>query len=143
MRPDPPLVRELAQQLLDRERVKGNDPDLTAAFTVCTKLGALLSQLAGRAGFRSLLSRALTLAQSEEPGLKDVRVLPDGRLEDPTMGKAGRSKDELTSTEVALVSHLFGLLFVLIGRSLTIQLVKEVWPEVSIDPEEPPKAPKK
>jgi len=76
-----PESRHLAQRLLDYEAVAGKNSESTsAAFRVFAKLRRPLITLAGVAGFRSLLSRALTLARAEAPSLSAVQVAADGSL---------------------------------------------------------------
>ena len=74
-----PESRHLAERLLTYEAVAGenSEPTQSAAFRVCAKLRAPLITLAGVAGFRSLLSRALTLARAEAPSLSAVQVAAD------------------------------------------------------------------
>src|SRR6202142_4700094 len=78
-----PESRHLAQRLLTYEAVAGknSEPAESAAFRVCAKLRRPLITLAGVAGFRSLLSRALTLARAEAPSLSAVQVAADGSLQ--------------------------------------------------------------
>ncbi|MGB9265912.1 MAG: hypothetical protein WCB56_10705, partial [Terriglobales bacterium] len=77
-----PEPRQLAQRLLTYEAVTGenSEPAEPAAFRVCAKLRRPLITLAGVAGFRSLLSRALTLARAEAPSLSAVQVAADGSV---------------------------------------------------------------
>jgi hypothetical protein len=125
----------LAQRLLTYEAVAGRSiqPTESAAFRVCAKLRQPLTALAGVAGFRSLFSRALTLARAEVPSLGAVHVEADGSL---------RGLDELepqTDTEQArdggtiLVAQLLGLLLTFIGEGLTLRMVQDVWPEAVFD----------
>ena len=60
-----PPLRFLALQLLAEERDSGEGSQDPAAARVCGKLGTLLTKLAGGAGYCSLLSRAVALAQAE------------------------------------------------------------------------------
>ena len=78
-----PQSRYLAQRLLTYEAVAGKNSETTesAAFRVYEKLRRPLCALAGVAGFRSLLSRALTLARAEAPSLSAVQVAADGSLQ--------------------------------------------------------------
>ena len=57
----PPQTRDLAQRLLAYENAAGktSEPTQFAAFGVCERLRQPVITLAGVAGFRSLLSRAL------------------------------------------------------------------------------------
>jgi hypothetical protein len=124
--------RNAARRLLALEAsaAKTREAEGSAAFAVCEKLGQPLSTLAGVAGFRSLLSRALALASDEIQWLKAVHVRADGSLE----GLDGMqlSRSEIAEGEVALVARLIGLLVVFIGESLTTRLLQEIWPEASL-----------
>jgi hypothetical protein len=79
----PPQIRDLALRLLAYENAAGKTSESTefAAFGVCERLRQPLINLAGVAGFRSLLSRALTLARAEAPSLNAVQVAADGSLQ--------------------------------------------------------------
>jgi hypothetical protein len=66
----PPQPRDLALHLLAHENTTGkiSEPTEFAAFRVCETLRQpLCGALAGVAGCRSLLFRALTLARAEPP----------------------------------------------------------------------------
>jgi hypothetical protein len=105
----------------------------SAAFRVCDKLRKPLSRLAGVAGFRSLLSRALALTHDDARWLKAVHVTADGLLEglDETQGR--RSKDEIAEGEIMLIAHLIALLVTFIGTGLTVRLVQEEWPHAAFN----------
>ncbi len=99
---------------------------------VCEKLRLPLSKLAGVAGFRSLLSRALALAKAEVPSLVAVHVGADGSLagldgpgHDQDAGAGGRAG-------VVVVAQLLGLLVTFIGEPLTLRLVRDAWPNASV-----------
>jgi len=127
--------RRLAQRLLAYEAVTGenSEPAESAAFRVCAKLRLPLITLAGVAGFRSLLSRALTLARTEAPSLSAVQVAADGSLKglDELVSQAekGQARDE----GAILIAQLIGLLLIFIGEGLTLRLVQDVWPEAAFD----------
>jgi hypothetical protein len=78
-----PEIQNLAHQLLALEAAP--DPTLDvcggAAVRVIEKLRLRLIRLAGVAGFRSLLSRALALAKVEVPSLHLVHIDEDGLLD--------------------------------------------------------------
>ncbi len=126
-------MRALSERLLAAERDTGEGTGDPAVARVCGKLGALLSKLAGAAGYRSLLSRALSLAQAEVPSLRTLHVLADGTLIGFYEVQAGTEKEEFAGAEAVLVAHLLGLLNTFIGGPLTLQLVKEAWPVIDLD----------
>lgn len=105
-----------------------------AAFRVCEKMREPLGVLAGTAGYRSLLARALTLARSRAPWLAELKVRPDGALEFPAEAGVTRDAGEAASGGAALVAELLGLLSTLIGDTLTLRLVRNVWPGVDASP---------
>lgn len=135
MNPTPPAIRNLARWLLTGEAaaVKPPGEKSPGVVFVCDTLRQHLVILAGAAGFRSLLSRALTLAQAEVPGLGTVRVREDGSLEWPGADDPPRDPEEIAKGEVALVAQFLGLLITFIGESLTLRLVREVWPDAPFD----------
>jgi hypothetical protein len=124
----------LAQRLLALEASNPTtmDADKHEAVRVCEKLRASLTLFAGVDGFTALLRRALALTRSDVPGLQSVRVTTDGRLEDIEDAIANA---ETVGTEAALTitAHLLGLLATFIGESLTLRLVRQAWPDASLD----------
>ena len=120
-----PKIRDLAQRLLSLESTAENlsKANTFAALMVSEKLRRPLSTLAGTAGFRSLLMRALTLAKREAPVLDGVQVKEDGSLE----GLDG----EETEAGAVLIAHLVGLLETFIGEPLTLRLLNDIWPDLS------------
>jgi predicted nuclease with RNAse H fold len=102
------------------------------AFRACEKLQRSLGILVGTIGFRSLLSRALTLARVREPWLDSLEIDPVGGI-----AFSERSQDELDSEAsaaggAALLADLLGLLVILVGESLTVRLLQDVWPNLAM-----------
>jgi hypothetical protein len=130
-----PESRHLAQRLLTYEAVAGenSDPAESAAFRVCAKLRRPLITLAGVAGFRSLLSRALTLARAEAPGLSAVQIAADGSLKGLDELASQADKGQARDVGAILIAQLIGLLLTFIGESLTLRLIQNVWPEAAFD----------
>jgi hypothetical protein len=124
----------LAQRLLAYEAVAGenSEPAESAAFRVFAKLRLALITLAGLAGFRSLLSRALTLARADAPDLSAVEVAADGSLKGLDE-LASQAQEETQEGGVVLLTQLIGLLLTFIGNDLTLRLVQDVWPEASFE----------
>ena len=118
---DTPTTRALAKRLLACEEVGTTSfmVDTHAVRSVCDKLGRPLTTLAGAAGFRSLLTRALTLAKQESPVLCALEVQADGSL-------AGLNA-EVAQSGAVLIAHLIGLMITFIGESLTLRLLHDVW----------------
>ena len=138
---DFPEMRNLSRWLIAHERCEINPSEATVATVcvcVCEKLRKPLSTLAGVDGYRALISRALALAKAEVPSLATVRIREDGSLETPGSAGSERNLNKDTEGDMALVGQLFGLLVIFIGTALTMQLVREVWPDApfeSIDSE--------
>lgn len=130
-----PASLQLARRLLAYEAAAGrnSEPTESAAFRVCEKLRTPLCSLAGVAGFRSLLSRALTLARVEDPTLRAVEVCGDGSLKG--LDALGPQMDKETSVDggARLIAQLLGLLLTFIGEGVTLRLVQNVWPETAFD----------
>ena len=130
-----PESQHLAQRLLTYEAVAGENskPVESAAFRVCAKLRQPLITLAGVAGFRSLLSRALTLARAEAPSLSAVQVTADGSLKGLDELEPQIDKGQARGGGAILIAQLIGLLLTFIGEGLTLRLVQDVWPEAAFD----------
>jgi hypothetical protein len=130
-----PESRYLAQRLLTYEAVAGKNSETTesAAFRVCAKLRRPLITLAGVAGFRSLLSRALTLARAEAPSLSAVQIAADGSLQGLDELEPQIDKDQAREGGAILIAQLIGLLLTFIGEGLTLSMVQAVWPEAAFD----------
>ena len=122
-------MRLIAGRLIAYEasQNESSETNVTAAFGVCDRLRRALGKLAGVAGFRSLLLRALTLAKAEVAWLEALQLKADGSLECPEP-KAALAQAEMVRGEIVLVAQLLGLLVTFIGQSLTWSLLQEVWP---------------
>ncbi len=130
-----PESRYLAQRLLTYEAVAGKNSETTesAAFRVFAKLRRPLITLAGVAGFRSLLSRALTLARAEAPSLSAVQIAADGSLQGLDELEPQIDKDQAKEGGAILIAQLIGLLLTFIGEGVTLSMVQAVWPEAAFD----------
>ena len=120
-----PLMRELAQHLMAQEtrEKKGGD--------ACEKLRPHLATLMGTIGSRALLSRALALAQPEAPWLRAVHVKSDGSLEGLDELAAQVDSQEMAEGKEILLTQLLSLLVAFIGASLTLQMLRQLWPKLS------------
>ena len=129
-----PELQALARQLLAFEAKHDHSPEarVDVATQVIEELRLRLIRLAGVDGFRSLLSRALTLAKAEAPSLKVAQVGADGSVE---------GLDDIEQSPEAgarqagtiLVAHLLQLLVTFMGTPLTLRLVRDAWPDASMD----------
>ena len=132
-----PKMRDCAERLIAHEtrKNKSSATKNRAAFHVGEKLRPHLATLMGNTGFRALLSRALALANAEVPWLRAVHVKADGSLEgmDELELEAQVDPKEIAVGRVVLLAQLLGLLVAFIGENLTLQLVREVWPKLSLN----------
>lgn len=129
-----PRMRDFSKLLIayEAKENKASGTNAPAAFgSAVEKLRGPLVALTGTRGFRSLLSRALALANAEVRWLNAVHIKADGSLECPAE-VAQLDKKEVATGEVVLIAYLFGLLVTFIGESLTLRLVQDAWPGVPI-----------
>ena len=127
-------MRRFARYLIECE-TKGNKSFGTmasAAFPVPEKLRQPLTVLMGSGGFRALLSRALALATTEVRWLRAVQVKADGAFEGVETLHERIDPAELVEGRVELLAQLLGLLVAFIGPNLTLRLVREIWPQISL-----------
>ncbi len=127
-------LRSLAAKLIARESTSIADAgenrpleNSPPAFRVTERLRVPLSRLAGIAGYRVLLSRALSVAKSQDPSLAALRVDQAGSLEGVN-GFASPGNE----AGVILISQLIGLLVTFIGETLTLALIVEAWPDFTV-----------
>jgi hypothetical protein len=133
----PLQTRDLAQRLIAYESAadKTSEPTKLAPFRVCETLRQPLCAIAGVAGFRSLLSRALTLARAEAPSLSAVQVAADGSLQGLDDLEPQINMDQAREAGVILIAQLIGLLLFFMGEGLTLRLViSEVLPHLGFLP---------
>lgn len=119
-----PKTEEVAEWLVAFEAADdgASAADKPETCLVCEKIRRRLGSLAGSVGYRTLLARALTLAKRQDSVLGPVQVEKDGSL------KGFRFEER--EANVALIAQLLGLLYVLIGEPLTLQLLREIWPDL-------------
>jgi hypothetical protein len=132
----PSQTRELAQRLVAYQNAasKTSEPTDFAAFRVCETLRQPLCALAGVAGCRSLLSRALTLAKAEAPVLSVVQVAADGSLQGLDALRPRVDADQAREGGIVLITQLLGLLVRVVGETMTLQLVtSEILPDFKFD----------
>ena len=127
-------MRDLAERLIAYEtrRNKSSETKTPTACLVGENLRPHLATLMGNVGFRALLSRALALANAEVPWLSAVQVNADGSFQGLDELGAQVDPDEIFEGCVVLLAQLLGLLVAFIGENLTLRLVREVWPKLSL-----------
>ena len=111
---------------------EATDQGTPAAFRACDKLRPRLTIMMGEGGFKALIMRALTLADTEAPWLRTARVQPDGALEGLEEIQAQINQEEFLEGSIVLLAQLLGLLETFIGPNLTSGLVGEVWPDIPL-----------
>lgn len=95
------------------------------------RLHEVLGRLAGTEGSRSLITRALSLSQLEVPWLRNVHPAPTGLRMDLAATDVPADHAERLHGEVTLVAHVLELLFTFIGERLTLQVIREGWPDLT------------
>lgn len=130
-----PQIRNLAKQLKASEtpRNRSAEVDNPGSFRAIDKLRPHFSMLMGRSGFQALLARALVLATAEAPWLSSVKVVADGELEGLTVAQAAVDAADFSEGEVGLLAQLLGLLVAFIGPALTLRLITQIWPQLSLN----------
>lgn len=130
----PPETLDLARRILAFEAIEGkrSEPLQSAAVLVYAKLRQHLCALAGVAGYQALLSRALTMARTEAPSLSAVQVTADGYLQGLNELAPQIDEDQAQEGEVILLAQLLGLFLSFIGEALTLRLVQDVAPYLTV-----------
>jgi hypothetical protein len=125
-----PQTQQLAQSLLSCEATLNefSENKEQAVFSVCEKLRVPLSTLVGIQGFRSLLSRALTLAKAQVPSLAAVQVKVDGSLSRWDSVASQQHLNEAGVCAEVLLAQLLELLITFIGKTLTLGILMDIWP---------------
>lgn len=126
-------IRAWTERLLAAEAADLFAPDaqVPEAVRVSEKLRISLTRFVGADGFTALLRRALALARADVPSLQNVKVTAEGRLE----GIKDLATEEGTEVEAAaaITQHLLALLVNFIGESLTFRVVRNAWPDASLE----------
>ena len=96
-----------------------------------------LGRLIGLEGYWALFRRAVHLARSESPLLRELQVLPAGGLEG--LDTALRDADQTLARDAltAILTQLLWLLVTFIGDDLTRRTLRDVWPELKLEGEAP------
>lgn len=127
------MVRDWARKLIASESTP--DPTCaqseTATLCVYEKLRRQLCAPVGVEGFQALASRALSLAKSQTPRLREVQILPDGGLSGLTevQPRTDMDRDDDGDAGIILITQFLRLLLTLLGESATASLIAELSPE--------------
>ena len=140
MTPPAAAIQQLARQLLAIEATRsgsGKEPQ-DRTLRACERFRLPLTKLVGVAGFVSLMSRALALAKGKAPSLAALHVAADGSLEGFVDAPAAVGPPAPEQPDGAvLVAELLGLLVTFVGQPLTLNLVRQSWPEISVESTHP------
>lgn len=128
-----PQMRSIAKQLMAPETGEESAAaDNSTPFRALEKLRPHLSMLMGPGGYQALLARALVLATAEVPWLNSLQVDADGELR--AVGAPAAFEVAVASeAEVVLLTQLLGLLVAFVGPALTLRLLTQMWPQLSLD----------
>ncbi len=130
-----PQMLNFAKRLVTYETLanKSSQTKTPMAFHVGDRLRPQLAALVGNGGYRALLLRALALTKAEVPWLRAVQVNMDGSLEGSEELHVQLAPDKFFDCSVVLLAQLLGILVAFIGETLTLHLVREVWPKVPVN----------
>lgn len=120
-------IHALAERLVAACRTSSDSLDREPGLAI-ERLRTSLTRLAGVEGFATLLQRALTLASKEQPSLRGAKIDSDGRLQGVEPGD-----DAGYAATVAVTAQLLDLLISFVGEPITLRLLREAWPDVSLD----------
>jgi hypothetical protein len=126
-------VLRLAQRLLAFEVARNDvaEASMPALALVAEAMRGHIVTVIGIAGFRSLLGRALTIAEGQVPGLSTVHIEPDGSLALEGFNDQAR-EDQAAEGSTVLIAEFLGLLVTFIGESLMVTLVRNAWPDLPV-----------
>jgi hypothetical protein len=112
----------------------GRQPEVIAAAEQCLlDLGEYLVVLVGVEGYHALLERALRLGVGEFPALASVqaRYRPPGRVVGLQRSARRLPPDDVQDALALTLANLIWLLSKLIGKDLSLHLLRDVWPRMS------------
>jgi len=98
---------------------------------ISEKLYTSLTRFVGEDGFAALLRRAVALARAEVPWLQNVTVTARGRLEGMNEFATDAETDREAAT--AITEQFLELLVNFIGEPLTLRLLRDAWPDESLE----------
>ncbi len=126
-------MRHLARRILAHAPPVGDERQARpGTLQVIDDLRPQLVNLMGIGGFRGLLARAIVLGGEEARWLRAVHVKADGSLSG-LVEHATLAPGQFAEGKVVLLAQLLGALVALIGLSLTLRIVLDIWPKLSLD----------
>ena len=131
----PPDKVTLIDRLRPAEAVVLDYSEMDAeVLRACERLRVSFSRFAGGVGFRSVLTRALTLAQRDVPWLAAVSVTAEGALAGFAEGAQAQDPAAAAAGGSAILAQFLGLLHTFVGDALTRRLLADGWPDAPFDP---------
>lgn len=129
-----PQVTEAARRILDHAAGRSSAAGATrdAAVLVVSEMRPRLSNLMGSAGFRALLLRAVALTEIRQSWVRSIRVNADGSLGGLDDLEATVDPADFRDGTITLLAQLLSLLALFVGEALTIRLMRDIWPELSL-----------
>ncbi len=129
------VIKNIGQQLIAYESANGSvgSQPFADVITIFGKLQKILSKLAGISGYNSLLRRSLMMGKTKAKSLEMIQIRSDGALE---LNVAHAANSHLLLEESAgdiLLTQFLGLLVTFIGETLTVNLLRDVWPNVPFE----------
>lgn len=130
MHPAAPPARALARRVLEIEadRELPQESGVDYLDRACEQLRSQMSQVVGALGYSTLLAHALVLAKQEDPVVEQLSMDQSGALE---WGNQPELSSRARATEI-LLTKLIQLLITFLGETVTLRLLQNVWPELSI-----------
>ncbi len=123
----PPMIRDWARNLIASE-VDADPPSTQtegATRRVYEKLRRQFCAPVGADAFQALVSRALSLAKSQFPGLSAVSVTANGGLRGLGEVETPLSTVEDGEVGTALIAHMLRLFITLLGEAATVRLIED------------------
>lgn len=128
-----PKLAEVARRIVEQEAGGSSDPAAAAAAveTACQRLQDHLVDLLGSGGVVVLMSRALHVAQREQPLLAGASVNRESGTCFSGLAEsfAAATEAQATSAATAVLTCVFELLVMLLGEELGMKPVRKLWPQ--------------
>jgi hypothetical protein len=122
----------VARRLLEREGACGESASgvATATIQASEKLCTHLGRVVGHLGMSALFVRSLFVTRARYQWLVgDPHVGPDGRWQALRVCLEAQTAEEAREASLCLMTHILRLLGGLIGDTLVLRLLAEVWPD--------------
>ena len=130
-----PRMRNFAKYLIVHEGATDDSPltENQATLGVVEKLRPQLEELMGNTGFRALVMHSMARAKDEIPWLGEPQMNPGGSFQAFEQTTVLTDQGQSSEGGAVMLAWFLGLLGSFIGELLTIQLVIEIWPNLSLN----------